>query len=365
MLGLVLAAELFVSRNAPSFMDVAELDWMSSGRASTRKGARFEILCFGTSMLKFGIAPRVLEAKLGRRVYNFALLDGKPALTYLLFRRAIAAGARPSALIVDYPPEGLNQPPWHLLTNPHWNALLASPREAWELAWNYHDREFFGHLLLARVLPSFRCRGQVRGAVLAALQGQAGPNRETNAPMRRNWHVNHGGILLPKQPGFQGEVPPQCIGDLLSPAFVVQRENAHYVRQLLRLAAENNIVVYWLMLPNASKVIAQRDGNGVHLKYERFARALMRQFPNLTVIDGRHAGYDNAVFVDPVHLDRDGAVALSGDVAEVLRNALSHAEPVARWVELPAYRDQPGMEKLEDVSKSRTALELRRESRLR
>jgi hypothetical protein len=356
MLGLVMLAEWFVSRNALSFMNAAELDWMSSGRASAKTAARFDVLCFGDSMLKFGIAPRVLAAKLGRRVHSFALLDGKPALTFLLFRRAITSGARPAALIVDFPPEGLNQPPWHLLTNPHWNALLASPREAWEVAWNYHDREFFGHLILARVLPAFRCRGQIRSAVLAALQGQGGANSESNRPLVRNRQVNGGGILLAKQPGFQGEIPAQWVNDLLNPSFVVQPENARYVRRLFRLAAEYNITVYWLLPPTSSKVIANRDQNGVHARYNRFVRSMQAQFPNVSVIDARHAGYQDSVFVDPVHLDRDGAVALSGAVADVLQNALSYAEPVPRWVDLPVYRDRHAGLRLEDVDQSRIAL---------
>jgi len=365
MLGLVALAEIFVSHNTLLFMNAAELDWMSSGRVTMSKAARGEVLCFGDSMLKFGIAPRVLEAKLGRKVHNFALLDGKPALTYLLFRRAMAAGARPSALIVDFAPEGLNQPPWHLLTNPHWNALLASPREAWELAGNYHDREFFGRLVVARALPSFRCRDQVRADVRAAFQGQSGSNPQNNRPLRRNWRVNGGGILLAKQPSFHGDVPPQWAGDLLSADLHIQPENARYVRRLFRLAAEYNIAVYWLLPPNSSRVIAARDGNGVHARYDRFVHGLLAQFPNLAVIDARHAGYDNTVFVDPVHLDRDGAAVLSGDVAEVLENALSHSEPVARWVELPAYREREVAVRLEDVDQSRTALRHSADSRRR
>jgi hypothetical protein len=163
-------------------------------------------------MLKFGIAPRVVERRLGRTVYNFALLDGKPALTYILFRRAIERGARPTAVLLDYSPESLNQPAWHLLTNPHWNALLASPREAWDLAWIYHDRAFFGQLVLARVLPSFRCRGRLRSAVLSALQGPAGPAPEDDRPMRRNARVNRGASSWPRTRASWGNSRP--IGSL-------------------------------------------------------------------------------------------------------------------------------------------------------
>jgi hypothetical protein len=134
---------------------------------------------------------------------------------------------------------------------------------------------------------------------------------------------------------------------------------------MLRLAAENQVPVYWLMPPNAPKVMAHRDGNGVHANLDRFVRGLQAQFPNLSVIDARHAGYQNTVFVDPVHLDRDGAVALSADVAEVLRRSLIHSEPVARWVELPAYRDRPIALAREDVNQSRERLKLRQGGRRR
>ena len=294
-------------------------------------------------MLKFGIAPRVLEAKLDRKVYNFALLDGKPALTYLLFRRAIAAGARPSAADRRLCPGGAESA-----------AVAPADQSPLECAAGEPARGVGAGRELSRprvLRPPGRGAGAAvvplpgpdpRPTLLAALQGRSGPNPANNRPLRRNWQVNGGGILLAKQPGFHGDVPPQWAGDLLSPDIGVRPENARYVRRLFRLAAEYNIAVYWLLPPNASGVIAARDGNGVHARYDRFVRGLLDQFPNLAVIDARHAGYEDTVFVDPVHLDRDGAAALSGDVAEVLENALSHSEPVARWVELPAYRRRAG-----------------------
>jgi hypothetical protein len=359
MLVLVAAAELFVSRNALTFMDTTEFDWMSSRRATRKLAAKCDILCFGDSMLKFGVVPRVLEATLGRKVYNLALLDGKPALAYTLFRRALAAGAKPSALIVDFAPEQLKQPPWHLLINAHWNALMASPREAWELASTYHNMSFFGRLVVAGVLPSFRCREQIRLDFEAGYQGWGAPNREQNLLLHRNRRTNSGNLLLAKKPEYRGDVPPQCVSDLLSIEFEILPENASFVHRLLRLAAEHRIAVFWLMPPNAPKVIARRDEVGLHAKYDAFARRLLARFPNLTVLDARHAGYRENVFVDPVHLDRDGAVALSSDIAEVLENALSHAQPVPRWVHLPDYRERPVAPELEDLEQSRMAVENR------
>jgi hypothetical protein len=365
MLILVVAAESLVARHDLRFLTIFDIDWKSSGRAAARHAPGFDIVVFGDSMAKFGIAPRVIEATLGRKVHSFALLDGKPAATYLFFRRAIEAGARPSAVIVDYPPEMLNQTPESLLLNPRWTALMANPYEAWELARIYHDREFFGRLLVARVLPSYRSRDGIRTDLLTALQGQSGSNSANTQPERRNRWLNRGGILLAKNPGFQGDVPPQWAGILFDAHCTVRHEHAHFVRRLIRLAAEHNIAVYWLLPPNAPKVTAFRDASGVHARYERFARALLAQFPNLYVLDARHAGYEHTVFVDAVHLDRDGATALSGDVAEVLGHARINSAPGARWIELPRYHDRPVTLALEDVDQSRTALKRRAAGRRR
>ncbi len=370
MLALVGLIEGFIGRQPERFLNAAAFDWYASGKVARQreKAGRFDVLIVGDSMLKFGLAPRVVESRLepGRRVDNLALLDGKPALSAVVFERALASGARPSALIVDGSPEALNQPAWHLLTNPHWNALMASPGEAWDLARTYHDRAFFGRLILARALPSYRCRDQVRDAINAALGGRSdeNPNLDANEPLTRNRQVNRGGVLLPKEPKFRGEVPSQMSADVLNGTCDIQFETAHYVRRLIRLAAEHKVAVFWLLPPNAPVVIDHRDRSGVHARIDRFVRGLQTQFPNLTVLDARHAGYPNHVFVDPVHLDRDGAVALSTDVGDVIERTLCHSEPSTRWVNLPAYRARAGSEveplALEDLGQSRARTKIKR-----
>jgi hypothetical protein len=109
-----------------------------------------------------------------------------------------------------------------------------------------------------------------------------------------------------------------------------------------------------------------RDGSGVHARYDRFVRAMQARFPNLTVLDARYSGYLPAVFVDATHLDRDGAVRLSADVAEVLREASHRPGADPRWVKLPDYRERPVAisRMLEDVNQSR-AIQRRNDERLR
>ncbi len=94
MLALVAAFERKVDHAAARFMSWIELDWRIVGRDATTKAVGSDVLILGDSMLKFGVAPRVLEQTTGHSVYSLALLDGKPAASYFLLRRALAAGAR-------------------------------------------------------------------------------------------------------------------------------------------------------------------------------------------------------------------------------------------------------------------------------
>ena len=56
----------------------------------------------------------------------------------------------------------------------------------------------------------------------------------------------------------------------------------------------------------------------------------------------RGSGYPSSVFVDPIHLEARGAVALSGDVPAVLKHDLDTTAAPAdrgRWIAPPASRE--------------------------
>ena len=112
---------------------------------------------------------------------------------------------------------------------------------------------------------------------------------------------------------------------------------------------------YWLLPPQRTRLQARRERSGAEAGYVRFVRSFAGACPHVTVLDGRHAGYDHALFVDATHLDGQGAYTLSRDVADVLRRDLAEAaaHAVGRWVELPAYRACPVEVALEDVEQSR------------
>src|SRR4051794_12362625 len=105
MFALVLAAEGFIGRReGRAFTTQVVAQWQLAGRAARREATRGELLCFGDSLVVFDVAPRVLEARTGRRAYNLAAMGSQSSTSYLLLRRALEAGARPSAVVVDFMP---------------------------------------------------------------------------------------------------------------------------------------------------------------------------------------------------------------------------------------------------------------------
>ena len=66
--------------------------------------------------------------------------------------------------------------------------------------------------------------------------------------------------------------------------------------------------------------------------HDRFVASLQAEFAHLTVVDGRRLGYERNCFIDPVHLDCDGAAAFTVAVAPFLRD--SGAKSPGRWIDL-------------------------------
>lgn len=356
MLLFVAPAELFVARNAHRFMTWIEMDWKVVGQEARTKAVGADVLIFGDSMLKFGLSPKVLSEKVGRAVYSLALLDGKPASSYFLLHRALEAGARPKAVLVDYQPECMCEPPNHLTENRHWKGLL-SLRECWDFSRIYRDTDFFGRTALARLLPSYRCRSGVREEALLALQGESSPNASDNARNARNRSLNQGGLLLAKKPSYNGSIPKGFWPDMFSDEWTSRPGHTVYVRRFIALAARYGVRVVWVIPPNTPELERVRDSYGMLDRYTNYVRSVQKLYPNLHVVDARRAGFDHHLFMDPVHLDRDGAVALSFGVAEALRPLLqasgSLSDPAARWVSLtrPGRADTPV--ELEDLEQSR------------
>jgi hypothetical protein len=180
MIALVAVTERFVAHHPVAFSGKQSNSWRFSAEAAGRCPRALDVLCLGDSQVKVGVLPRLLEARLGGRVYNAAAFGGQAPSTYFLFRRVLESGATPRAVVVDFDPN-------LLAVSPKSNAAcwpdLVGPRDAFALV-----REAG----LAALFPSYKGRTEIRAWVRAALARRVDPGLEEREAMVRNWHANLG-----------------------------------------------------------------------------------------------------------------------------------------------------------------------------
>ncbi|HZW30173.1 MAG TPA: hypothetical protein VFF52_05655 [Isosphaeraceae bacterium] len=334
MLGLIVAIETAVGRNWLDFSDPVSLSWRFSAEAARVAAPGRDLLCLGDSLVKHGLIPSVMERESGLRAANLAAARCPTWMTYFLFRRALEAGAHPSAIIINAKPAGLIPGPD--FNTRSWQDVL-SVRDSLELAGMGGRGDFWAATLLGRLLPSLRSRLEVRSNLLAALRGQTDRLHDINRILWRNWTINDGANVASRDSRYGGELTADVLRNLRPDLFHVHRANAEGIERLIRLAAARNIRVFWLLPPLCAALQARRDESGAEAKYEEFLRAFQRRYPEvLTVLDARRAAYPPAMFVDATHLGGRGAIALSRAVAGAVRAELARPAlaPGHGWIEL-------------------------------
>jgi len=355
MIGLLVAAEQYVARHELDFTSHIPLDWRMSGRAASGQVAHCKLLCFGDSEVKHAVQSQVIAHRLGRAAYCLAVIGGQPPSSYVLLRRALESGARPAAIVMNAFPSLLA---CDLRINERQWPELLTMCECAELAWTARDPRLFVTTMLARVFPSVAARKEMRAATLAALGGFPNGSWQEAAAYQRNWSVNQGAQVVARNPRFSDDVGPIDAHDSKH-QWKCKPANAAYLERFLALAAAHKIPVFWLMPTISPAWQVRREQTGLDLPYVRFVRSLQARFANLIVVDARHSGYDRTVFLDPAHLDRRGAAVLSADLADIIGRHVARTETHGpRWIELPAFRDRPIDEPLEDLDQSRVALQL-------
>jgi hypothetical protein len=358
MLVLIVCFERFVARHEDvSFTTNVAASWKQAGKAAQNEARRCEVLCFGDSMLKFGIAPRVIEARTGLSAYNLAVYGGPPPASFFLFRRALQAGARPRAVIVNFTPHLVKSSPRRHVRQ--WQEI-ATLRECLDLAWTERSPIFFAEIVVGRLLPSVRDRHEIRSNIMHALRGRSYTKSIAHyvTPLWRNWRLNRGAQLLAKNPEFRGALDPA--DDALFPApWSRNRSSEKYVRRFIDLAAGRGIIVYWLLPPNSPASQEHLERIGVDGDVSRYIQMLQARYGNLVVVDGRHSSFRDDVFTDTVHLDRHGTAALSVAIAAVLRRGSGPALVASNWVRVPACPQNPIEVPFEDLDQSRLALKER------
>ncbi len=355
MIALIVAIEASLIAHDADFTTLVATNWKLEGMSPARFAARNEILCYGDSMVKFGIQPKILGEKVGKKAYNFALYCGSAPSSYFMLKRSFDAGAKPAAIVVDFQPELIMSD--SMLTLPRVYPELLTFAETAELCWNARNPDRFAEFVVAKILPSARKRYEIQISLKAAIQGNSASIKDKLAAVERNWRINRGAEVLPKNPYFDGVVPTtDAYPAMFWTPWYVNPLNEKYIDRFFKLARSHNVPVFWVLQPNVPAVDAQREKVGYNAQYEVYIKKCQAEFANLNVIDGRHANFPFQHFTDPVHLDKDGATACSLGVAEVLHAHLVEKKPGPRWVALPDHRNHGRPIPLEDGIESSLAL---------
>lgn len=339
----------------PVFSTNAAMNWRFGGRMARTRAIGCDVLCFGDSQVQFNLLPRAFEKWTGRRAFNLALYAGPPPASYFQLRKALAAGARPKALVVDFQPHVLGM-------DPKGQARLFSellrPDEAVDLALTARDPDLLFETVIGGSLASYRDRHEIRAGILGLLRGEdlERTARYWLTPLWRNWRYNLGANIFPRNPGHDTAIPDDHW--LAPPRWSRHRGSVAFVKRFLDLAAAERITVFWLLPPIHPSVMAERERKGLEAPFSRFVREVQGRYPNVVVLDARGSGYGREVFADLAHLDARGAAVLSTDIAAILDAFLARSDPIPRWVELPRYRDCPVEVPVEDIDQSRLALKI-------
>jgi len=354
---LVVLVEGAVARRGVDLLDIDDWAFRRAGRASTREALGKDVLCFGDSLVRFGVVPGAVGERSGLRSYNLALPGGQAPGSYFLLRRALAAGARPRAVVVDFLPTLLGKGPGH--NRSHWPKLLGTAELA-DLAWSARDPGLFAGTALPTWLPSLDGREGLRARLVTALGGGSDTRAWANALGLRNWNRNAGAQVAPApaDPGAFGDDRVEAYGGRFLPAVACDPVNAAYVGRFLGLARRHGVRVVWVMPPLHPTLRARSERLGVGPAERAFARAWQSRDPGLTVVDARGSAPDAGAFLDPMHLAGPGAYPFSLALAEVLRHGPPPGAP-GPWVDLRAFRPLPPPPSVEDLDASRLALESR------
>jgi hypothetical protein len=362
MLALIFLIERSIARNTLDFRDLTS--WVTAQAAEqTRVSAvSSELLILGDSLVKFGVQPKVVESRTGRPSYNLAIGAGSAVTTHYILERALEAGARPQALVVDYFQKHLNQDPRTAIREDP--ELLETP-QCLDFAWTSRDPIFLASIMTDRLIPSSRFRRQIRENLQTWLAGKAPPGRFHTPIWMRNIRANQGAMLA-----LQDSEPPSQSGvDLKLLPQNLSRDplNVTYLRRTMRLAAARRIPIFWVIPPVEMKAHSAAEGAVIEASYWNFVREIQREFPTVTILDASRSGYPRTAFFDLVHLDGEGALCLSTDVANVLRRSLDENDHSSRprWIDLPAYRAISPDGPLEGFAESLTALRASRNTTLR
>ena len=112
-LTLILGFEWFIVRNKEVTMDAGLWTYEQARRMATRKVKDCDLLAFGDSLTKHGVAPKVIQEVAGLKGSwpTWPSPAPRSPISYILFRDALRSGARPKAVVLDLFPSPLTMNP--------------------------------------------------------------------------------------------------------------------------------------------------------------------------------------------------------------------------------------------------------------
>lgn len=309
------------------------------------------LLVFGDSQAKQSIAPREIEAVLGKSGRNLALAGSQAANSYFLLRDALASGATPDLVIVDFFPPLQRLSHWHVIEN---DPYLLSLTESIELAWEARDPAFLASILARKTLASFRLRHSIR--TLATNRIKREGLRDWVIPSQvllRNHTANEGAQVHPATIVTDQQI--EAINASYFPRWEVWELQERYMRRFLDLAQAHHLKVAWLMPPFHPYLQTRTELSGFDARWTEYVQSWAARYPNLRVVDGRGLNYPPEFFLDPNHLAGPGMTAFSQNVARVVPQLHSGVDRRI-WYRIDDRIEGPPVSLLEDVSASNQAI---------
>lgn len=311
---LILAAvETSQTRRDPgSANELADIWADARERAGSDEVRASGVLCLGDSQIKLGLHAPELGRRLGVPAYNLAVHAGQPAAAYALLRRALDAGARPSAIVVGFDPGVLA---YEARVNVRQWPEVLGPLGCLALAIDAGDARLAAMTLLGAASPSYKARDEIRRGLIVALRGGRAAAFDASIRRRRELAEGRGSVVAPSRPEFADDPRP---GGVIASDWRPRPENVRNVRRLLALAEARGIAVRWVVPPTSPAERERRRRSGLEAAYYGFLGRLRAEFPGLVVISMSGLELDRTSFVDPIHLDGRGASTLTSAVAAAM-----------------------------------------------
>jgi hypothetical protein len=316
MLGLIGVIEGFVALRADAWKEPLAVAWNAASRAAKTEAPGVDLLCFGDSQIHHALDPRVLGERRRMRAYSLAVTSGQAASSYGLLRRALDAGARPRAVLVNFNSDQLGSPPRQVTGL--WSEVL-DPSEVLGLIGASRDPLFALEWLVSRGLPTLRVRDGIRETMVAAFRGEPSFTQLQHQAIPAQIHEHLGCITLPHNPKDFSAAERVIYGlDRRAAPWRPHWANALYVDRFLALTAAHRLDVYWILPPVTPAAQAWQERVGREEAVLRFIQSKQAVYPNVVVLDARHLGLDRRFFHDPTHLNVDGAALFSSALADAL-----------------------------------------------